>query len=249
MSDPDTIHFLAFLEEIARVSPRSALLHPGGGPLVPHSDVLDRRCFRATFSGFRRGLFSKFEEHVRPSELSELAGVDAEERRAGLVRAFEGLPVPIVQVFWSEHGRWPSPSRKLLVNRWFELSIYRPFEEAGEFPVYLGEPDPVETVEELTEGQLVNWRRVDPRLEARLRDVFSLKHLPSADIGPADEGPAGPPPPDGPGPELAPEGPAEPADAGRERRTQTVGQMRWHAEPEYGHEIEHEQVQHVEIYP
>lgn len=135
---------------------------------------VDARIFRRREGGFER-LGSRPSSHQR------------RRRQRDLLEAFGEAELPIVDILFRE-GRFGAANFDALLSRWWVIGL-----DLSETPtdgVLCLVGDPWGEAEDRT-ARLVRFRRVRPAMESRLRDVFSLAHVP--DVGEEEDGPEGEP--------------------------------------------------------
>lgn len=205
----ESITYLAYLEEMVTMYPYTLVEAPGLGELRPRPAILKRKFVRARFSGIRAALFNDMREIVGPARDGVLSPDQRDRRRAELQEAFKRFSIPVIDLFWSAYD--PQARRRryktMRLHHWFELNLTRGNAETAGEPVFMGEPDPTRPAEPAFEaGQLVGLRALTPREEEPLRDIFSLAHIPDANLDEDPDGPSGRSPPDdddGGGPDTA----------------------------------------------
>lgn len=196
---PETITYLAYLEEMATMYPYWAIEAPGLGALRPRPVILENKFVRARFSGIRAALFDEMKEVVGLFRGEAMSAAQRRQRRVALRAAFERHPIPVIDLFWS--GANPVAQRRrertMRLHHWFELDLSPGEAERAPEPVFMGEPDAGRPFEAAFEsGRLVGIRALAPQEEEPLRDIFSLIHVPDADFGEDPGGPSTTPPPD-----------------------------------------------------
>lgn len=198
MSFEPTITYLAYLEEMATMSPGLAVEGPGNGELRPRPVIFEQKFVRARFSGIRATLFEEMMEVVGLFRGEEISAGQRRQRRAALREAFQRYPIPVIDLFWSAGDPAARERRRTMrLHHWFELHVSSGEAERAIEPVFMGEPDAERPAEaEFESGRLIGLRALSPREEEPLRDIFSLIHVPDADFGEDPEGSSGTPPPD-----------------------------------------------------
>ncbi len=179
--------------------PDTAVEAPGLGVLRPRPTLLAGKFVRARFSGIRASLFDEMKDIVGLSPDGIRSAAQRRQRRAALQEAFKRFPVPVIDLFWS--GDDPAARRRrertMRLNHWFQLDLSPGDVLDAREPVFIGEPDVGRPAEpEFESGRLLGLRALSQREEEPLRDIFSLAHVPDADLDDGPEGPAGAPPPD-----------------------------------------------------
>lgn len=149
----------------------------------PLMEALDRRlrfsCVDARIFRRREGGFERLAQ--RPSRLQR------RRRRRQLLEAFGEAELPIVDILFRE-GRFGETNFDALLATWWVIGL--DFSEPPTDGVFCLAGDPWGETEDLT-ARLAWFRRVRPAMESRLRDVFSLAHVP--DVGEEEDGPEGEP--------------------------------------------------------
>ena len=144
-------------------------------------------------------------------ESDEITAPQRARRRDTLTELFGEVPIPVIDLYLSQHNPHLRLMRRALQPATWHLLRVRESDPAQtEMPVFVGEPEPGRPGVELAGGALADMFPIQPWIEDRLRDIFSLRHLPDADLTGEDDGglaPAQPPdrPPPGPDPALAAE--------------------------------------------
>ncbi len=179
--------------------PDTAVEAPGLGTLRPRPLILGRKFVRARFSGIRASLFEEMKEVVGLSPDGVRSANRRRQRRAALQEAFKRFPVPVIDLFWSadDPAARSRRERTMRLHHWFQLNLSPGGVLDAREPVFIGEPDAERPAEpEFESGRLLILRALSQREEEPLRDIFSLAHVPDADLDEAPEGPTGAPPPD-----------------------------------------------------
>jgi hypothetical protein len=199
LGSPRILTYLAYLEEIATMYPDTAVEAPGLGALRPRPTLLAGKFVRARFSGIRASLFEEMKEAVGLSPDGIRSADQRRQRRAALQAAFKRFPVPVIDLFWSGDDSAARSRRKrtMRLHHWFQLDLSPGDVLDAREPVFIGEPDAGRPAEpEFDSGLLLTLRALSQREEVPLRDIFSLAHVPDADLDEGPEGSTGAQPPD-----------------------------------------------------
>ena len=199
LRSPRILTYLAYLEEMATMYPDTAVAAPGLGVLRPRPTLLAGKFVRARFSGIRASLFDEMKEIVGLSPHGIRSADQRRQRRAALRDAFKRFPVPVIDLFWS--GDDPAArsrrERTMRLHHWFQLDLSAGDVLDAREPVFIGEPEVGRPPEpEFESGRLLGLRALSQHEEEPLRDIFSLAHVPDANLDEGPEGPTGAPPPD-----------------------------------------------------
>jgi hypothetical protein len=190
----DDRHYLAFVEDVSPILKVEAIEGPDGGLLKPDNAVFEREPVRFRMSGVE---LRKFLDQVNNFEELEPGRIRPEQRskRRDQLRSFyEGTPVPVIDIYASpEQDDFLRLRRTLIPSSWHHIVFREGGEQAAEQPVYLGEPYPGYSGE-FGPGDLRALLPVPRGIEARLRDIFSLNHVPDAATDERPEGGAAPAP-------------------------------------------------------
>lgn len=144
---------------------------------------------RCRMSGIRTSEFLRAEPQFEVLD-PETVTLEQRARRKGmLVEMFGWRPIPVIDLFSTRnHPQLPEAGELLellLEGNWKLLILRRSGEAERDLPVWLSDPDPGIN-EPLSRWWLDAILPVPVEIEARLRDIFSLIHIPDAGAGGGD---------------------------------------------------------------
>ena len=197
--------YFAFVEDVSDISEDAPIDAPGGGNLDRDHPVFKINPTRFRMSGVE---VHSFLDGVSGFEFfgdEPIDAADRKRRRVDLRRFFEGTPIPVIDVFLSREKDefYSDASAAFLPTSWHRLIIVEHDPKESMRPVYRGEPYATAPGGEFPRGFLAGFLPVREPHERWLRDIFSLNHVPDAQIegGPTGGGaPPDSPPPFDPGP-------------------------------------------------
>lgn len=197
--DPEEQHYFAFVDDVAPMSNAVPIDAPDGGILKTANPVLEQRPVRFRMSGIEVRHFLETMGEFEELDEAQITLAQRQQRREQLIAFYDGAAVPVIDVYASPKQEAFDLMRRTLVPSSWHYVIFRQGGEAvADQPVFLGEPY-AQYPREFAPGELQALLRVPWNIEARLRDVFSLNHVPDAEIDERDidDGSAAPtPPPD-----------------------------------------------------
>jgi hypothetical protein len=202
--------YFIFVEEAALVAAED-LLAPDG--LAIASDViLGERLWRFRASGVASGQFLDVMGGFEPLDHDTVTDDQRVQRRNQLVEAFGRRPLPLFDLYvMNGHDELPFLQAMLVPGTWYFITVDRRADADERLAIFVGAPDL--DPGPYAPGSLDLLEAVPPFIEYRLRDVFSLVHVPDAGM----ERTGGATPPHSPDDPMDGFSPAEPFFKLRER--------------------------------
>jgi hypothetical protein len=173
-------HYYVFLEDVALLDPRRAIEGPDGLLLERHP-VFEDGPARFRLSGVEVDRIHAALDTFEPLRSAAINDEQRARRRRALLEMFAMAAVPTIDFYiWRHDPRSTRLMRTLVPATWHVLRLDEMDPAGAEIPIYLGEPDAARPAPAIVGGALVDLFPVEPWLEDRLRDIFSLNHLPDA---------------------------------------------------------------------
>ena len=195
----DRVYFI-FVEDVSKLSTRS-IDAPDGATMVPDHVVFDGSVWRFRNSAMLVTDVVPELPRFEPLLAGSITADQRETRRGQLNDLFGRVPVPVLDIFVTEYDPELAALRAtLLPGSWYSLTCRMGADRKSARPVYIGAPELGEPGS-FERGGLRFIASVSPPLEIKLRDVFSLAHVPDATMrGPESASAEVPPdlPPDDP---------------------------------------------------
>lgn len=185
--------FFIFVEDVARVA-SEGLLRPDGLPISGDAH-LGSRPWRFRSSGIRVREFLDVMERIDEVDHDTVTDGQRRRRREQLIEGLSPVELPIFDIYVDDNDEdVPFLRSSFVPGAWYWIGVQQRFEGDGALIVFVG-------AEELAPGpylpgSLAFLEAVPPYLEYRLRDIFSLVHIP--DLGLEEAGGEIAPPPGDP---------------------------------------------------
>lgn len=183
---PDPHAYFVFVEDAKPLPTVDTLDGPDASDFVPDHPALKGGPFRFRTSGILAADFwrwlDRFEELTPETADFERRRV----RRITLREFFEEVRLPVIDIYVGRHDdELPALRLTLTPGSWHLAYIRYGEEQPHSRPVYatdgaIGEPAGVRR------GGLLHLAPVPPPMELRLRDIFSLNHVPDGDVDPEE---------------------------------------------------------------
>jgi len=184
--------YFAFVEDVESILPGTIAYGLDDRPLDSAPGHVSLRHVR--FSAILTDQFFPIAERIEPINPSRVTLEDRRRRGDQLRETLEDVPLPVLDLFIHPERREMSDVRPAFGNWWvLGLSFDQPSD--GDIGVYV--TDPEESERPTIRGVLSLLAPASAFWQARLRDIFSLVHIPDADFGTTDrnEGSPAPTPP------------------------------------------------------
>jgi|GEM_PF-2172911 hypothetical protein len=156
------------------------------------------REWRCRLSGLRVSDFEGVADAIRELDHTTVTDEERNERRVMLNEMLGGVPIPVIDMFLGAGTDDKSASawrETLHSSRWLTMVLRRVVDvPPWGIPVLLADPE-LEDDEPLTQWIVADLFRPPEHASARLRDIFSLVHVPDANL--EDDGFGGDPAPPG----------------------------------------------------
>jgi len=189
--EPRDGDYFVFAEDAGPVLAEGAI-GPDERPItIP--DAQGKEPWRIRSGGIRVITFLGIMNRFRPLDHEDVGALERSRRRDELLQNLEGVPLPLLDLYLSRDDHvLPFFDATLTPGSWHIMGVRSRRLEDWRLPVFVGAADLPPT--DYRPGALEFLAAVPPYLYSRLRDIFSLVHVPDAgieDLG-GDE-PPGPP--------------------------------------------------------
>ncbi|MBF0851645.1 hypothetical protein HKD27_12070 [Gluconobacter sp. R75690] len=192
--------YFVFIEEIGPINPEG-IMRPDERPFGDNilNETLRDRSWRIRASGIKT---QDFYENMSEFEVLDHDNVTDDQRRRRknhLNELFGVTTLPIVDIYLGSEDAFLQYSRdNINPGAWYFVGVGQP-SDIG-IPVFIGAAELPSDL--YIDGSLLLFMDIIPGVESRLRDIFSLVHIPDADFGEDTGGSTEPLPPEpGVGPE------------------------------------------------
>lgn len=170
-------YYFIYIEEAAPVSMNS-LIRPDGKPLEKES-LSGENLWRFRASGLETHRFLQVMERFEPLDHDSITDNQRSRRRALLVDAFGNMPLPLLDLYVSRNDEnLPFLRAALTPASWYWIAVVQRVEDDPRLPIFVGAPELA--AGPYLPGSLELIDSVPPYIEYRLRDIFSLAHVPDA---------------------------------------------------------------------
>jgi hypothetical protein len=139
-------------------------------------------------------------DQFEPLDHGNVTDDQRKQRRDRLIEVFhEGIPLPVLDLYVDErNGNLPFLRASLTTGSWYWIGVRQRDGEDPLLPIFVDETETGATGYQ--PDSLAFLEAVPPFIEYRLRDVFSLAHVPDTETG--ETGSETAPPPDEPYPGI-----------------------------------------------
>lgn len=169
--------FFAFVEDCDLVTPGHAVYGIDGQIL--DCSIGDVHHYHLRFSAIRATDFFPISSSIRPVDPDTITAEGRRERREALVQNLEGVSLPVIDVFISvDSVAMPAPPP--VFGNWWVLGVILESTIDRDYEVHFNNPDDDVPTRRYP---LMMMAPAPDFWNSRLRDVFSLVHIPDADFG------------------------------------------------------------------